>query len=140
MIEIRDEELWGKIISEEMASINGNRALTTVETIRFVNTLAKAAVRVEQSGAFMDFDQANGKLLIWSDSNEIYEVNGDKTCQCIAFRNGRVCWHRAAKRLVSRYLLAESIEKVVKPLGFASANEFADEISKEAKAIMNLPV
>jgi hypothetical protein len=112
MIEIRDEELWGKIISEEMASINGNRTLTTIETIRFVNALAKAAVRVEQSGAFMDFDQANDKLLIWSDSNEIYEVNGDKTCQCASrFETGMCAGTGRRKGWLAGICLPRALKK-----------------------------
>lgn len=121
MIEIQNEELWGKIIAEELAAVDGNRSLTTWEKTRFVNALAKAAHRVETSGAFMDFDRGADKLLIWSDSNEIYEVNGDKTCACRAFLNGHVCWHRAAKRLISRYTLAEQIEHLVEHEGWTPA-------------------
>lgn len=110
MFKIKDSELFGKIVAEEITSIDGNRSLTTGDKIRFINALAKATARVEESGAFMDFDRKADKLLIWSNSNEIYEVNGTKQCQCKAFMNGNVCWHRAAKRLVSRYLLAEQIE------------------------------
>lgn len=109
MIEIKNEELFGKIIAEEMASINGNRVLTTWEMTRFVNALAKASLRIQTSGTFMDFDREADKLTIWSDSNLIYTVGADKTCQCKAAINGNVCWHRAAKRLVSRYLLAEAV-------------------------------
>lgn len=112
MIEIRNEELLGKIVAEEIASVNGNRWLTSGDQIRFINALAKATARIEKSSAFMDFDPNTDKLLIWSDSNEIYEVNGDKSCKCYAGLNGHVCWHRAAKRLVSRYLLAEAVTSV----------------------------
>lgn len=113
MIEIRDEELWGKILAEEIAAINGNRSLTSWEATRFVNALAKAAVRIERSGHFMDFDREKDHLLIWSDSNEIYEIGSSKVCGCKAGQNGDVCWHRAAKRLVSRYLLAERLEQEI---------------------------
>lgn len=109
-IEIKNEELWGKIIAEETAAVDGNRALNTREKVRFINALAKAAVRIERSGTFMDFDHKTDTLLIWSDSNEIYVVNGDKTCKCKAAMNGNVCWHRAAKRLASRYVFAEHVE------------------------------
>ncbi len=116
MIEIRDTDLFGKIVAEELAAVNGNAALNDWEKVRFVNALAKATRRIETSGAFMDFDREADKLLIWSDSNEIYEVNGNKTCVCKAAMNGNVCWHRAAKRLVSRYILAESIEDQIEYL------------------------
>lgn len=113
MIEIQNEELWGKIIAEELTSVNGNRGLSTWEKVRYINALAKAAARVEKSGAFMDFDREADKLLIWSDSNEIYEVTGNGRCQCKASAIGYVCWHRAAKRLISRYVLADSVEAAV---------------------------
>lgn len=116
MIEIKNEEIWGKVVAEELASVNGNRLLTTWEVTRFVNALAKATARIERDGVFMDFDRKSDKLIIWSNSNEIYEINGDKTCQCRAFLNGNVCWHRAAKRLVSRYLLAEAVEMEIEHL------------------------
>lgn len=113
MIEITDTDLFGKIVAEEIASIDSNRTLNTWDKTRFINALAKATSRIESSGSFMDFDADADKLLIWSDSNEIYEVNGDKTCVCKAGMNGSVCWHRAAKRLVSRYVLAESVEEQI---------------------------
>jgi len=112
MIEIQNEELFAQIVAEEIACVQTNGSLTTWQVIAFVNALAKATVRIQRSGCFMDFDRAADKLLIWSDSNEIYEVNGDKTCRCKAFESGKVCWHRTAKRLVSRYVLAEQIEAV----------------------------
>jgi hypothetical protein len=43
-------------------------------------------------------------LVVLSSSNEIYEANG--TCQCKAYRHGQPCWHRAAARLVERYMEA----------------------------------
>jgi len=41
-------------------------------------------------------------LIILSGSNEIYSANG--TCQCKAYEKGFPCWHRAAARLVERYM------------------------------------
>lgn len=43
-------------------------------------------------------------LLILSPSNELYSANG--TCQCRAYTSGQACWHRAASRLMQRYLEA----------------------------------
>lgn len=116
MIEIKNEDLFGKIIAEEMTSVHGNQTLTTWEMTRFVNALAKAAYRVQTSGTFMDFDRESDTLVIWSDSNQIYTVGTDRQCQCKAAMNGNVCWHRAAKRLISRYLLAESVEEHIEYL------------------------
>jgi hypothetical protein len=117
MIEIANTELWGKILTEELVSVDNNRSLTSLEKISFINALAKASARVESSGAFMDFDADADKLLIWSDSNQIYEVNGTKSCQCRAFLNGKVCWHRAAKHIISRYVLADKLETCMATLG-----------------------
>lgn len=116
MIEIKDTDLFGKIVAEELAAVYGNAGLNDWEKVRFVNALAKATTHIEQSSVFMDYDREADKLLIWSDSNAIYEVNADKTCQCRAAQNGNVCWHRAAKRLVSRYLLAEAVEEQIEYL------------------------
>lgn len=116
MIEIKDTDLFGKIVAEELTAVYGNAGLNDWEKVRFVNALAKATAQVEKSSIFMDYDREADKLLIWSDSNQIYEVNADKTCQCRAALNGNVCWHRAAKRLISRYLLAESTEEQIEYL------------------------
>jgi len=116
MIDIKDPELFGKIVASEVASIKDSNLLTSGEQISFVNVLAKATARIESSGAFMDFDAEADRLLIWSDSNEIYEIGSDKTCRCLAAMNGRVCWHRAAKKIISRYLAAEKIEDRIETL------------------------
>lgn len=66
---------------------------------RWQTAIAKAKQEIE-SNPFMHFD--GHALIVLSPSNEIYEANG--TCQCAAYKNHQPCWHRAASRLVSRYL------------------------------------
>ena len=66
---------------------------------RWEVAITKAKVQIEENH-FMHFD--GGALLILSPSNEIYRANG--TCQCKAYRNGQPCWHRAAARLIKRYM------------------------------------
>src|SRR5262245_12488408 len=40
-------------------------------------------------------------LLIGSESSQVYTANG--ACQCVAFRSGQPCYHRAMSRLYQRY-------------------------------------
>ena len=51
----------------------------------------------------MDYDAEEDRLLIWSDSNEIYEIASNGRCQCKAQQQNTICWHRTAKRIVERY-------------------------------------
>lgn len=66
---------------------------------RWQNAIAKAVQQVRENH-MMHFD--GEALLILSDSNEVYTANG--TCQCKAYLHGYPCWHRAAARLVTRYM------------------------------------
>lgn len=131
MFEIADQDVFGKVIAEEVSAVDGNSSLTSFEKIRFVNALAKAAVRIEQDGAWMTYEKEDDTLLIWSSgSNQIYTVDGStKSCQCLAGQNGNVCWHRAALRLISRYLLAETVEaeiEYMKSQGWSVAGRIAE--------------
>ncbi len=66
---------------------------------RWQTAIVKAKVEIENN-PYMHVD--GDALLILSPSNEIYRANG--TCTCKAYMNGQPCWHRAAARLVKRYL------------------------------------
>lgn len=66
---------------------------------RWQSAIAKAKLQLEEN-PFMHFD--GHALLILSPSGEIYQANG--TCQCKAYEHGFPCWHRAAARLVERYM------------------------------------
>src|SRR5262245_35219624 len=68
----------------------GNRAV--------LNAIDKAAAGLR--GAWIVTELHDG-LLITSDSGESYHANG--TCGCAAYRNGMVCKHRVAYRIVSIY-------------------------------------
>jgi len=67
-----------------------------------------AIVRAKIELASNPYLHWNGHALVImsSTSSEIYEANGQ--CQCKAFVNSQPCWHRAASRLVERYLEAEA--------------------------------
>lgn len=68
---------------------------------RWTNAIRRAAEEIE-ANPMMHFD--GRALLILSPSSEVYSSNG--TCQCRAFAHGQPCWHRAAARLVARYMTA----------------------------------
>jgi len=103
MIEITNAEVFGKVIADALTSVGENASLQTLEAKRCVNAIAKAAARIESSGCYMDYNADEDRLLLWSDSNEIYELKADGRCQCIAQSHGVICWHKAAKRLIERY-------------------------------------
>ena len=86
-----NEERMAAVIQVAFDKVAGQR--------RWQTAIAKAKQQLE-TNPYIHFDGA--ALLILSDSNEIYRANG--TCQCKAYQNGNPCWHRAAARLVERYM------------------------------------
>lgn len=66
---------------------------------RWQKAIVKAKQQIEEN-PYIHFD--GRVLLILSPSGEIYSANG--SCQCKAFQSGQPCWHRAAARLVERYI------------------------------------
>lgn len=111
MIEInKNASLWAQIISEEIIAVDTNPALTTFEKFRRITALAKSAHKIEDDSTFIHFDPADKSLLLFTDSANVYRVS-DQRCQCRDALYGDVCWHRAAHRLISRFALANAIEK-----------------------------
>lgn len=86
-----DQNRMQQVIQDAFNKVTGNR--------RWEMAVARAAQQLE-SNPYLHF--ADGKLLMLSDSNEIYEVT-DKACTCKAFRQGQPCKHRAIVRLMQRY-------------------------------------
>lgn len=105
MLQIENEEIFGKVIAAALVRIDENAALQSWEKVRALNSIAKAVSRIETAGCFMDYNGDAGTLLIWSDSNEIYEIGPDGSHGCKAQQNGYLCWHTSAKRLYELYLL-----------------------------------
>lgn len=109
MIEVKDADIFGKVIADSIAVVDDNQSLQTWEKTRYINAIAKAAARM-QDPAFaywMEFNGDADEMLIWNSvSNCIYTIAADGTCQCMAAQNGYFCWHRAAKRLYELYLNA----------------------------------
>lgn len=86
-----EQERMQAVIQEAFDKVAGAR--------RWQIAIAKAKQQIEEN-PYMHYDGES--LLILSPSNEIYTANG--SCQCKAYRNGQPCWHRAAARLVERYM------------------------------------
>lgn len=89
-----DAERIEQVVREAFDKASGNR--------RWETAIVKAKQELE-SNPYMHYD--DHALLILSPSGEIYSANG--SCQCKAFQSGQPCWHRAAGRLVKRYLESE---------------------------------
>lgn len=124
MINIANEQLFGKVIAEALAIVGNNAELDDAGRKRCVNAIAKAAARIEQSGTWMNLDDETGNMVIWSDSNEIYEVGpACDNCQCEAFEYGIVCWHRVAVRLIQRYTEAVGASECAKVLRMTASAE-----------------
>lgn len=93
-----NREILAEIAAESLAAIPANHK----DARRWVNAIAKAVVEIENN-PFMTWQADAKSLLILSEkSGKVYEANG--VCQCEAFNQGYPCYHRAAARLVQRYL------------------------------------
>ena len=77
MIKITDEEVFGKVISNALATVGISAELDKAGRKRCVNAIAKAAARIERSGTWMNLDDETGNMLIWKDSDDIYEIGPD---------------------------------------------------------------
>jgi hypothetical protein len=102
MLEITNQELFGKVIADALAKVE--LSVTDARTkSRWINAISKAAVEIEENGVFMTWQEDDQSLLIWSQkTNNIYTANG--VCQCRAFEQGSACFHRAAARLIRLYM------------------------------------
>ncbi len=95
---ILDRDVLGAVVAESLAQINPARP----DAKRWVNAVTRATVEIENN-PLMSYEPASHSLLVMSSSTgTTYEANG--VCQCRAFEQGHPCWHRAAARLVAKYL------------------------------------
>lgn len=93
-----NRELLAEVAAESIAKIKPEAK----DAKRWINAIAKATVEIVNN-PFMTFEAETHSLLILSDkSGQIYTANG--TCQCAAFNQGYPCYHRAAARLITRYV------------------------------------
>lgn len=73
---------------------------------RWIRAISKALAFIEDNNRFIHYDEEEGTLMMWSEeSDEIY--SDAARCSCKANRQNKPCYHRAAARLVERYLEAE---------------------------------
>jgi len=129
MIEITNQDIFGKVVADALVVVGQRNDLPEADRTRCINAIAKAAARIETSGVFMDYDKTDDRLLIWLDSNEIYEINADGRCQCKAHEHDAVCWHRTAKRLIERYNeAAASLFERAAHVGYAEVSLRQDQI------------
>lgn len=104
MIKIENPAIFAKCVADALTAIDDNSQMNTMEKLRAVNAVAKAASRIQTDGCFMDYDGDAERLVIWSQgSNLVYELSPSMSCGCTADQNGMTCWHRAAKRLIVLY-------------------------------------
>lgn len=86
-----DQTKMQQVIQEAFDKATGSR--------RWQTAIVKAKQQFEEN-PYIHVD--GDALLILSPSNEIYRANG--TCTCKAYTQGFPCWHRAAARLIKRYM------------------------------------
>jgi len=93
-----DKEKLGAIVADAIVKVHQSGK----DVKRWVNAIAKATVEIENN-PFMTWLPQEKHLVLWSQkSSNIYEANG--TCSCRAYEQGFPCYHRAAARLIQRYL------------------------------------
>ncbi|HVF51802.1 MAG TPA: hypothetical protein VNA19_17090 [Pyrinomonadaceae bacterium] len=91
-----------------MINLNENKLAVVVDAAllavqdskRWTNAILRAEELLTNGNPYIHFTGAS--LLILSESGEIYEANG--VCQCKAYKGGSPCKHRAAYKLVKRYM------------------------------------
>jgi hypothetical protein len=94
-----DRERLAQVAAEAIAKLQNSNA---ADSKRWINAIARAVAEIENN-PFMTYDLDSHSLLILStESGQIYTANG--TCECKAFEFGKPCHHRAAARLIQRYL------------------------------------
>lgn len=99
MIEIKYMNIFREVISDAIAKTQAASDIGEDQKLRWIRAINRAAQLLTEHGEFIT--PMEDHLLIWSDSNEIYEANG--ACQCKAFEAGKPCKHRAAAKLYKRY-------------------------------------
>ena len=90
MLNLNQDRLQ-QVAQEAFNKVSGNR--------RWETAIAKAKLQIE-SNPYLHF--TGHSLLMLSQSGEIYESNG--VCQCKAYQKGQPCYHRAAYKLLKRYM------------------------------------
>lgn len=91
MMNVNETKL-AAVVESALACVAGDK--------RWTNAVRRAGELLASGSPYMHF--TGHSLLMLSESGEIYEANG--VCQCKAFSQGQPCKHRAAYKLVKRYM------------------------------------
>jgi hypothetical protein len=91
MISINETKL-AAVVESALVSVSGNK--------RWTNAIMRAEELLTNGNPYIHF--TGDALVILSESGEIYTANG--VCQCKAYAGGQPCKHRAAYKLVKRYM------------------------------------
>jgi hypothetical protein len=83
-----------------LANVVDVALLAVKDDRRWTNAILRAEQLLTSGNPYLHFNGA--RLLILSDSGEVYEANG--VCQCRAFAKNHPCKHRAAYKLLRRYM------------------------------------
>lgn len=92
-----DRALLAEVAAAALAKLNPNER----DGRRWINAIGKAVAVIENNPALV-YDLKHAALHIVGSKGTHYTANG--ICQCEAFVGGYPCYHRAAARLIKRYL------------------------------------
>lgn len=92
-----NREVLATVASDALAKLNPE----TRDGKRWINAIGKAVATIEQNPN-MIYDLRTAALSIVGSKGDRYTANG--VCQCEAYNDGFPCYHRAAARLIQRYL------------------------------------
>jgi hypothetical protein len=91
MISVNETKL-AAVVESALASVSGDR--------RWTKAIMRAEQLLTSGNPYIHF--TGDALVMLSESGEIYTANG--ICQCKAYAGGQPCKHRAAYKLVKRYM------------------------------------
>lgn len=95
MLELNEARLSG-VVEAALSAVKGDK--------RWSNAIVRAEKLLTSGNPYIHF--TGEALLMLSESGEVYTANG--VCQCKAFKGGLPCKHRAAYKLVTKYLAAKN--------------------------------
>ena len=92
-----NREVLAQVVADALAKINPE----SQDGKRWINAIAKAVATIENNPNF-EYNLRTAALHIEGSKGDQYTANG--RCQCTAYIGGYPCYHRAAARLIQRYL------------------------------------
>jgi hypothetical protein len=138
MIQISNQNLFGKVIAESLVKIDNNRNINSAEKMRWITAIAKAVTLIETQPEFIEFHPEMDMVTIWNtETNQVYNANGK--CECTAGKMNQPCKHRACKQLIKNYLLAENPPVQSGATFAATASSSTQEKSEMANAFYQKP-